>query len=85
MKVGTSVVTEVTLYKVQIHNWGRGSVRSLDCYFETKDTAIAASTANGRSRVPEPVTALQLSDGSYILEPICLNIGVHPSVEVMRK
>lgn len=63
MKIGISVVEEVTLYKVEIEGRGGDNVRTVT--YHTNEAAVMASAIDGKNRTPRGFRALKFSDGSY--------------------
>lgn len=79
MKVGLSIVAEVTLYSVSLPV--EGCVDNLptdsypvDSYFENEKDAILASAICGYNDHPKTIEAFKLSDGTYI--------GVYQSIKI---
>ena len=79
MKVGTSVVEEVTVYKIQID--GRGGDSIDDEYYLEMGDAILAGAVDGTNHPIRTETILKLSDGTYIGQPRGIRISLRPSKE----
>lgn len=82
IKVGTSVVAEVTLYRVDIQGRGGDSVH--DEYFETKEDAIMASAVDGQNHLPARENVLKLSEGTLIKMPVCVHVSAPPTPAEME-
>ena len=83
MKIGTSVVGEITMFRVTIEGRGGDSVH--DEWFETADAAVLASAIDGGNDAAHPEVVLRLSDGTHILPPRTIHISTPPTIGAVAK